>query len=166
MAAHLGIALNLKRRAASQFTNWDFNSLCYFNGKWFGADDSGVFQVNTGTDDDGTAIQSRVRVATDFGAQREKRLRRLAVDGEFSGKMSVLVENDQENSREYTLYPKDTDNNQHVEARSIGRDGRGSLFNVEIRNYTTTGETFSGSDFSLDGCDAFVVLLPEGRRGR
>lgn len=55
-----GYALNTGNKAASEYTNFDFNSLATVSGVTMLANDSALYAL-TGDDDDGTAIEAKVR---------------------------------------------------------------------------------------------------------
>jgi hypothetical protein len=62
---YAGWVLNTENKAPSQYTNFDFESLCFasqgvFKGRAFGAGAGGVYEL-TGDDDDGTDIDAYVR---------------------------------------------------------------------------------------------------------
>lgn len=81
--------LNTPRFHASMYSGYNFNSFCVFNGRAFGANDTGVFEL-TGSTDIGNTIHTGVILkGTDFGAPNQKRMRR----GYFgvSGSSPVLI---------------------------------------------------------------------------
>lgn len=81
--------LNTPAFHASMYSGYNFNSFCVFNGRAFGANDSGIFEL-TGSTDTGNTIHTGVILkGTDFGAPNQKRMRR----GYFgvSGSSPVLI---------------------------------------------------------------------------
>jgi hypothetical protein len=71
------------------YSGFNFNSFCVFNGRAFGANDSGIFEL-TGSTDAGNTIHTGVILkGTDFGSPNQKRFRR----GYFgvSGTSPVLI---------------------------------------------------------------------------
>jgi hypothetical protein len=82
-------ALNTPRFHASMYSGYNFNSFCVFNGRAFGANDAGIFEL-TGSTDAGNPIHTGVILkGTDFGTPNQKRMRR----GYFgvSGSSPVLI---------------------------------------------------------------------------
>ena len=54
-----GMAMNVTNFAVTEYSDFPFNSFCYFNGKYYGASPSGIFLLE-GNDDNGTRIASQV----------------------------------------------------------------------------------------------------------
>jgi hypothetical protein len=54
---YLNMVMNTKNKALSLFQNYDFNSLCAFGGKHFGATDTGIFDLDSDTKDNGAMIE-------------------------------------------------------------------------------------------------------------
>lgn len=81
--------LNTPRFHASMYSGYNFNSFCVFNGRAFGANDTGIFELTGSTDAGDTIHTGVVLKGTDFGAPNQKRMRR----GYFgvSGSSPVLI---------------------------------------------------------------------------
>jgi hypothetical protein len=54
---YLTMVMNTKNKALTLYNNYLFNSLCAFGGKHFGATDTGIFDLDSGTKDNGTPIE-------------------------------------------------------------------------------------------------------------
>lgn len=64
---HKAVVMNLKTFAVSEYKNFNFDSVVYFNGQFLGINEQGVF-ILEGDDDLGQYIQARVKSGTqDFG---------------------------------------------------------------------------------------------------
>jgi hypothetical protein len=50
------LVLNLKNYALTEFDNYDFNSLCRFNGKSYGASSTKIYELDSGETDNGTLV--------------------------------------------------------------------------------------------------------------
>lgn len=81
--------LNTPRFHASMYSGYNFNSFCVFNGRAFGANDTGIFELTGSTDAGDTIHTGVVLKGTDFGTPNQKRMRR----GYFgvSGSSPVLI---------------------------------------------------------------------------
>jgi hypothetical protein len=72
--ATTSLALTLPGFYRSEYTNYNFNSMCYFNNKYLGATSDGIFEL-TGDTDNTTAISSTVQTGmTDFGTSLLKNI--------------------------------------------------------------------------------------------
>ena len=156
MSDKLTLSLNLVNMAVTQFCNYDFNSFCKIGDKYFGANDSGIFEL-TGNDDAGSNIGAFFElVLSDFGISNMKRIRSLYVGGESDGSLTVTLKDDENNSRTYNLNLT-SGNKQSSGKVPVGRDGRGRYWQVRIDNV-------SGAYFAIDSIKALAVIL--GRKPR
>ena len=156
MSDKLTLNLNLVNMAVTQFCNYDFNSFCKIGGKYFGANDSGIFEL-TGDDDADSNINAFFElILSDFGISNMKRIRSLYVGGESDGSLTVTLKDDENNSRTYNLNL--TSGNKQSSAKvSVGRDGLGRYWQVRIDNV-------SGVYFAIDFIEVLAVIL--GRKPR
>lgn len=143
--------MNILNSATTQFTNYNFNSICKFGETYLGATDSGLFVLNSGSKDNTTNISARFRTMTnDFGASNQKRIRTVYINGEGNGDVKLTVRNDEANSREYTF--ELSEQFQKGYKKNIGRDGKGRHWDFEFANV-------DGSDFSIDLIEAIPIIL-------
>lgn len=56
-----GIAMNMSHFAVTDYVGYDFNSLAYFNGKFLGGGQNGIFVLG-GNNDNGTKINARAKM--------------------------------------------------------------------------------------------------------
>lgn len=71
---YAGWVLNTANKAASEYTNFAFDSFAVFNGKVLGAGAGGIFELTGGTDD-GDPIAAAIRTGlSDFGIGKLKRV--------------------------------------------------------------------------------------------
>ena len=147
------IVMNVKNRAITEYTNYCFNSLCCFNGRYLGANSSGIFPLS-GDDDNGTAIDAHIKTATaDVGKGQPKKLRDAWIFAR-KGLMTFTVIADEDN--EFT-YNADVENSKiHEERVKIGRGIKGRGFSFILANV-------DGSDFDIDNIS---VLTDNIRRAR
>jgi len=150
-----GIALNLKRLAATQYRNFDFNSMCVFNGVPLAAGDS-IFSLD-GDKDNGTNIDSHIEFpTTDFGELTAKRFRKLYFGYETSGSLKITTTTDDETTDSSVLTPKKKRQYQHRDTLSMTRSQKGVYWGLKIENQ-------HGCDFSLDNIEGLPVVLTRGR---
>lgn len=151
--AHLGLCLNMVGEQLSQYVNYDFNSLCKFGDMLLGANDSGIFQLDSGGDDAGIKIEAFFElVTTDMGIEHQKRIRSAYVSCETDGDLMLTVKDDDSNERRYTLKPNHLGNAQQTSKVSIGRDGKGRYWMFRIDNV-------NGSDFGINSITVVPVVL-------
>jgi len=154
--SRLVLCLSIEKLAPSQFRNYDFNSFCMFQGKNLAAKTNGIFEIDTGGTDAGTAIPAYFKTHTsDYETSYQKRLRSMYVGGEADGTLELLITNDEinERTREFEL----NDQTQRSAKISIGRGdavnpGKGRYWNYLIRNT-------DGCDFSIDMMEVIAVVL-------
>ena len=147
------IVVNIKNRAVTEYTGYCFNSFCCFNGKYLGANSSGIFELS-GDDDNGTDIDASIKTATaDVGRGQPKKLRDAWLFAR-KGLMTFTVIADEDN--EFT-YNADVENaNIHEERVKVGRGIKGRGFSFVLANV-------DGSDFDID---SISVLTDNIRRAR
>jgi hypothetical protein len=139
------VRTNLKNGASTQYTNFNYTSMCSFNGVTLGAGSTGLFKVHSGNDDNGVAISAYfIPVLTNFGDPRPKRLRHAYVSGgDFTGDIKFTVTGDEKTvSPEYTILRESTEGQQ----RRRTTLGRGLSFTYGSFKFIN----MTGSDFSID----------------
>lgn len=154
MSCKLAIALNPKIVAASQYDNYDFNSLCVFNGRLLGSNEAGIFELETGKTDAGEDINALVGFPrTNFGILRDKRIRYLLFGYRATGQLKVkITPNENVNSAEINDLEPTELGRQSAQKVYFSRDLRGAYFEIEISNA-------DGAVFSVDAIDMFPELL-------
>jgi hypothetical protein len=105
---YTSLVLNLKNQALSLYSNYNFNSMCQFNGVPLGATGAGIFDLNSGTLDDGHEIDWSFRTAyLDLDYKASKRLRQAWLSCKTDGDMVVTVVQPDGTQYEYTAVPID-----------------------------------------------------------
>lgn len=139
------VVMNLNNNAVSEFRNYNFNSIVYFNGVFLGLGESGVYILD-GEDDLGSTIEARIKSGLeDFGKNqisipREAWMAFRSNNGTNSLRLDVRVD------EKTDLYPAyfGGNGNKIGEARSkLGRGIKARFFTWELRN-------LSGSRFMLE----------------
>jgi hypothetical protein len=150
--SYLGLKLNLRNSAVSQYSNFDFDAYCSFGGECLACGSAGIYSLG-GSDDDGTDIDSLAKTMTmDFGVPNQKRVRSLFIGGEWGGWLKVSISDDDGEVREYLTPPLENSNLEEGNKVAVGRDGKGRYWNFQVENV-------EGCDFSIDGIDALLVVL-------
>ena len=152
----LALSVNLSSTAVTQFCNYHFNSFCKIGGKYFGANDSGIFEL-TGNDDAGENIDAFAElILSDFGISNIKKIRSVFVGGEADGKLTLTLKDDEDNSRSYDL--RLTSGSKQSSGKvDVGRDGLGRYWQVRIDNT-------SGVYFAIDSIELLAIIM--GREPR
>lgn len=151
----MGIALNLSNKAASQYRNYDFNSMCYFHDGqcWIGADSTGIFKIFQGADDNETDIDAYfILPTTDLGIQNEKRIRAMYAGAESDGSIKVSLKFDDGSWVDFTATPAGTSNLQRGVMVYGKYTGQGMFVSTKISNV-------SGSDFGIDRLRITPIVL-------
>ena len=153
MPDYLGLCLQLERTALSQYANYNFNSMCKFNGVYLGANSSGIFKLDTGDLDGTSEIAAFFELLTsDWGIENQKRIRSIYVGYETDGQLMFKVKDDDDNEREYILEPNHVDNKQHGAKLWGDRGGKGRYWMFRVDNV-------NGADFSVDDIRVLPVVL-------
>ena len=156
--SRFGIALNLKRLAPTQYRNYDFNSMCVFQGRPIAAGSAGIYSLEDAEKDSGTNINSLVEFPTsDFGDMVVKRFRKLYVGYETSGNLMLSWTVDDTNTGSTVLTDNKTSQKQHRGIVPMSRAYKGSYWMFKLENA-------AGCDFSIDMIEGVPVVLTKGRR--
>ena len=106
---YLSMVLNLRNRALTLYDNYDFNSMCRFNGKHLGATKTGIFDLDLGTTDNGTLIDWNFRTGyLDLEQKYKKKLHQAWLSYKSSGDILLTVVQPDGEEYEYVLEGIDT----------------------------------------------------------
>jgi hypothetical protein len=156
--SRFGIAVNLKRLAPGQYRNFDFNSMCVFQGKPIAAGSDGIYSLEDAEKDNGTNIDSLVEFPTsDFGALVAKRFRKLYVGYETSGNLTLSWTVDDTTTGSTVLRANKTGQKQHRGIVAMSRAYKGVYWMFKV-------ESAAGCDFSIDMIEGVPVIMTKGRR--
>jgi hypothetical protein len=101
---YLTMVLNIKNKALTLYDNYDFNSMCRFGGKHFGATKTKIYDLDTGTTDDGTAIEWKFKTGyLDLEQKRKKKLRQAWLSYKTNGDVLMTVIQPDGTEYEYNL---------------------------------------------------------------
>ena len=149
----LTICLSLARAAPSQFDNYNFRGLCKFNDLLLGGNEDGLFVLNSGDADVTEKISAHFRTGpTDFGAEEEKRLRRVYLSYRTDGRLKMSVSGDDKDGIVQEITPQDKTLKIIHQQAPGGRDIRGKHLDLTVENV-------EGADFTINEVKAVLVVL-------
>ena len=148
----IAISCNLKKKAPTQFCNYDFDTLCAFNGLFFWSNSDGLFTLS-GEDDDGDAINAYfVLPPNDWGIENIKRIRSIFFGMETLGGMEVTVLDDEDHEN-VTAMPYGTYQKQASNKCNPGRNNnQGRYISIKVGNA-------DGKWFAVDNITVLPVVL-------
>jgi hypothetical protein len=159
MAHYLGICFHLEGKQASQYANYNFNSMCRFNGVDLGANENGIFKLDDGDFDysDATtyeSIEAFIELPTsDWGIEHQKRIRSVHLGIETNGELLLTLTDDEGVDHRYDVVPDFVAHKQHSVRITAGRNnGKGRYWRVRLDN-------INGADFSLNNLRIYPVVL-------
>lgn len=138
----LNMVMNLKNRGFTLYTNYVFNSLCRFNGKHLGMTENRIYDLDSGTTDDGTPIDWNLRTGyLDLHQKIKKKLRQAWFSYKSDGNIIVT-----------TVSPDGTEYEYDLEGIEVTEDGirvkfgkglKGKYVALDVKNV-------DGSSITLD----------------
>ena len=135
IAASSAWVLNLRNQGLTEYTNWAFNSLAYFNGKYLGAGEGGIFELGVQDHEDDTAdIPARFRTGKhDMDSSFLKRMPYGYLECEADGDVTVSTLTSEDGQRDY-LVP--WNGNTEVQNRRVnfGRGPKSKHWQFEFAN--------------------------------
>lgn len=151
------LVVNANTHAASEYANYAFNSFCDFNGAYYAADSSGVYALDTGGVDDGSAeIPANITTGDlDFANEFQKRVPDIYAALRADGDMTVSVSMDEQTTYQYTLTTHGVTRLKQRRVK-IGKGVKGKYCRVGVANV-------SGADFDLDTLN-ITATLSKNRR--
>jgi len=147
---YVGWTQNANTKAVSMYDSFKYNSFAKIGGKYYGASETGIYELS-GDTDAGTAIDVSVLLPnTDFGSASLKRITNAYFGVRSNGKVQLRILTNEGEDNTYTL---DRENDATQEARmTFGRGLRSRYWQLELKNE-------AGSDFSLDEIELTVSTL-------
>jgi len=140
--AYLSMVMNLKNRALTLYDNYDFNSMCRFKDKHFGATKTGIYDLDTGTTDNGTLIDWNFRTGyLDLEQKNKKKLKQAWLSYKSDGDLILTVIQPNGDEYEYSLQGIDTTETGH--RVKFGKGIRSKYVALDIKNV-------DGSTITLD----------------
>lgn len=170
LAAHLSLdtgeyvawVVNTESAGVSTYQNYPFNSFASLGGRYYGATSQGLFLLE-GEDDDGEAIDARIRLGLhDMNTRKLKRLPEAYIGYKSDGNLilRVIVADDQTGEKvalEYLMRPRAAPALR--ESRFItGRGVKAVDWDFEIEN-------IDGADFDLAEVEFHPLIMDRRTRG-
>jgi len=154
--SNLTFAMQLGIMAPTQYGNYNFNSMCNFRGKAFGAHEDGGIHLLDNRDetaDEGSVeIDALLELAqTDFGVPNVKTILKVVVGYEASGELEISVISDEYEAVSGTLPESAGNFQQHGDWTGVVSLGRYALLRIQ---------NVEGCDFSLDSIDVYMIVSP------
>lgn len=138
--------------AIAQWTNYNFNSFCEFNGVALGSNEDGIYAL-TGDQDGTTNIDAFFELGpTNMGEDKQLKLRRLITSGEFGGDLLLTVYKGEGGAVEYDLTPVNKDMTQTTAETTLQLHHQDRFWSFRVENV-------DGCDFSIDMIDVLIALL-------
>jgi len=149
----LAVCIELGGIRISQFKNFNFNSMCKFGDIYLGANEDGLFVLDSSDKDVASDIDAHVKLAvTDFGVSNQKRVRKLFVGYRTDGVLRFTVTGDERREAIVDLDSAAGSLAIHNQKVPIGRDVKGKYLGLKIEN-------IKGSDFTVDNVHMVPIVL-------
>jgi hypothetical protein len=148
------IVTNTRNFAISEYTNFGFNSMCLFNGKYLYANSSGIYEAG-GDNDNGTQIDASYKTgAIDIYTTEIQRLRDVYLSFRSDGDIQLFSVGDEINPRTYFITPT-TASTIHERRVKFEKGIKDRHFNFGVSN-------INGSTLEIDS----IEILTEPIRKR
>lgn len=145
--------------AVTQYDGFDFNSYCQMGDTYLAAGPNGIYTVGRCDDFGGSDIDSTFTfLKTDFGSLNMKRLRRMYISYFTTGTLTLRVQVDDDQYRDFLMPPVKVDNKQHIISENLTRDLKGGHFTFTIGNK-------DGCYFAINRIDVVINQLTNKPRG-
>lgn len=152
------VRTNLKINASTQYTNFNYNSMCRFNGVTLGAGADGLFRACCGDDDNGVAIDAYFMPAmTNLGTLHPKRLWYLYLGYQSTGGLQIEIIGDEQTTSNPYVVNATAGKGQHYKRIPINKQHVWTYGQFKISN-------ISGSDFSVDLIQIVAKAIRRGGR--
>jgi hypothetical protein len=149
LSSYLNMVMNIRNQALTLYTNYNFNSLCRFNGKHFGATSAAIYDLDTGTTDSGTLIPWNFRTGyLDMSYKADKRLRQAYLSYKTDGNLILTIVQPDGTSYEYSLEGIETT---ETELRvKFGKGLNSKYLALDISNIDGSSITLDNLELTLD----------------
>jgi len=149
---YTGVVINTENGARTEYTAYDFNSMCRFNGGHYGAKEDGIHLLD-GADDAGADIDAHILTGiSDFDIRTNKRIDKAYLGIRNDGNIvlkATITSADDGLRREYWYEISDTSTGIRKTRIKMGKGLKAKYWQFELSNK-------DGSDFELD----VIKLIP------
>lgn len=144
------VRTNLKINASTQYSNFNYNSMCVFNGQVLGAGANGLMNTCEGDDDYGTNIDAYfIPIMTNFGTLNPKRLWSVYVGVVADADLLMTLSGDDSTiEAEYSI-PINTDKTNQTVKVTVSKIPLNAYWKFKFNNV-------EGGDFMFNTISAFV----------
>jgi len=144
--------LNTRKKALTEYDNFNFNSYARFNGVTLAASSAGIFKLAAEDTDAGTEIDAVVRTGQQmFGTTFNKRVPRIYAGYEATGPLRFVTITSQDGRRTYQL-PDNRIRGVQQRRVPVGRGPKSPYWQFEVQNE-------EGSDFLIEHLDLYPEVL-------
>ncbi len=151
---YTGVVVNTENMARSEYLGFNFNSMCSFNGRYYGAKSDGIYLLE-GDNDDGAGIDAAIKLGiTDFGSRQNKRVQDAYLGLRNDGNMVLKVNTRApDGTLQQHLYEL-SDNSEALDQTrvKIGKGLKAVYWQFELVNK-------DGADFELDHLTFYPLAL-------
>jgi hypothetical protein len=145
------LVFNTENEALSEYENYNFNSFAYFNGRYIGANGSGLFDLD-GDDDNGSTIEAYFYIPRNFMENGfQKRPWNVYLTLKTDGDFSVKIRTDNGEEFDGLVMPSNGDGIENRRVK-LSRRRKSSSWGIFFKNE-------DGSDFEVDAIDLNVEIL-------
>lgn len=153
-----GIVMNINNQAISTYSGFNFNSLAYFNEKYYGVNETGIHLLGGGHDNITRNIISKLRTgAMNFGDNFIKYLREVWLTYRTDGHLELTVFADEDSDTISTSQTEIVSNKIEEENLQVARGLRGRFYTIELKN-------ISGADFDVEGLSMLIDAIKKKAR--
>lgn len=151
---YVGYVMNTRTRGVTQYENYNFNSFAELDGRYYGANDEGLYLLEG--DSDGTApISAYIRTGlTNFGTQFKKQVHDAYIGYTTDGKLLLKVITTDAGQRKenwYSLNAKDVEATSDNRFR-IAKGVKSVYWQFEVAN-------IDGADFDISNMTVWPFVL-------
>jgi hypothetical protein len=144
------INTNIKINASTQFSGFNFNSMCVFNGVALGAGPDGLYKICCSGTDSGTAIDAYfTTMKTNFGTLNKKRARYIYAGCRSGGEIAVEITGDDKTTAGPYIMAAEPTEGQQRRRVTVGQGLSFGYANLKFSNVL-------GCDFAIDEVEAEI----------
>ncbi len=151
---YVGYVMNTRTRGVTQYQGYNFNSFAELDGKYYGANDEGLYLLE-GDTDDSALISAHIRTGlTDFGTQLKKQVHDAYIGYTTDGRLLLKVITTDAGARKENWYAL---NAKEIEASSdnrfrISKGLKSVYWQFEVANV-------DGADFDISNMTVWPFVL-------
>lgn len=154
-ATYESYAINLATGAVSHYTNFPFDNVVRFKGRFFGIKADGIFEIGANTDAGEPIAATLTTFMTNFGESNNKRVLWAYILGRLDDDMDVTVSPDEGLAYTYKTSGAN-DGTMRTHRAKVGRGLKGNYFSF-------TFENVAGADFEIDYVDFLYDVTTRAR---